>query len=148
LFFQNTDWPCNNTFFWKKKKGKWSCVLIDMDACIGSPKSNMFKFVLKDRSPALGGVLINYMLKEKEFRKSFKLRAEYLVQHELSSENLTSHFLKLKKEFEPIIKEHYLRWDHKDGLKKYNEAIDRIEVFCQKRGSYFTENMNAFYNKI
>ena len=148
LFFQNTDWPCNNTFFWKKKKGKWSCVLIDMDACIGSPKSNMFKFVLKDRSPALGGVLINYMLKEKEFRKSFKLRAEYLMQHELSSENLTSHFLKLKKEFEPIINEHYQRWNHKDGLKKYNEAIDRIEFFCQKRGYYFTENMNAFYNKI
>ena len=37
---------------------------------------------------------------------------------------------------------------YKDGFKKYNEAIDRIEVFCQKRGSYFTENMNAFYNKI
>ena len=53
-----------------------------------------------------------------------------------------------KKEFEPIINEHYQRWNHKDGLKKYNEAIDRIEFFCQKRGYYFTENMNAFYNKI
>ena len=54
--------------FWKKKNKKWNCVLIDMDACIGSAKFNMFDFVLKDRSPALGGVLISYFLNKKNLK--------------------------------------------------------------------------------
>ena len=74
LFFQNTDWPCNNTFFWKKKKksGEWRAVLIDMDACVGNPKFNMFDFATKDRSPLLGGELVTFLLNQPDFQKLFK----------------------------------------------------------------------------
>lgn len=145
LFFQNNDWPCNNTFFWKKKKGKWNCVLIDMDASIGTPKFNMFNFIVKDRSPALGGVLYSYLLHQNEFRTNFTNRANYLLNHDLSASNLTINFLKFKTDFDPIVREHYQRWNHIDGLKKYNKSLERIELFCKKRGIYFKRNMNDFF---
>ena len=145
LFFQNNDWPCNNTFFWKKKKGKWNCVLIDMDASIGTPKFNMFNFIVKDRSPALGGVLYSYLLHQNEFRTNFTNRANYLLNHDLSASKLTINFLKFKRDFDPIIREHYQRWNHINGLKKYNKSLERIELFCKKRGIYFKRNMNDFF---
>ena len=146
LFFQNTDWPCNNTFFWKKKKKKWNCVLIDMDACIGSAKFNMFNFVLKDRSPALGGVLISYLLKQKEFITLFISRANFLMENDLSPKNLELQFLDMKKQFSPIVKEHYRRWNNKNGFINYNKALLRIELFCKNRSFHFKKNMNDFFN--
>ena len=146
LFFQNTDWPCNNTFFWKKKNKKWNCVLIDMDACIGSAKFNMFDFVLKDRSPALGGVLISYFLKQEEFKTLFMSRANFLMENHLSPKNLELQFLNMKKQFSPLVKEHYRRWNNKNGLKNYNKALLRIELFCKNRSFHFKKNMNDFFN--
>lgn len=146
LFFQNTDWPCNNTFFWKKKKKKWNCVLIDMDACIGSAKFNMFNFVLKDRSPALGGVLISYLLKHEEFKNLFISRANILLDNNLSTQNLELHFLDLKRQFSPVIEEHYRRWNNENGSGNYNKALKRIELFCKNRPFHFKKNMNDFFN--
>ncbi len=146
LYFQNTDWPCNNTFFWKKKKKKWNCVLIDMDACIGSAKFNMFDFVLKDRSPALGGVLISYFLNQEEFKTLFISRANFLMKNHLSPKNLELQFLDLKNQFNPLVEEHYRRWNNKNGLKNYRKALNRIELFCKNRSFHFKKNMNDFFN--
>ena len=147
LFFQNTDWPCNNTFYWKKtnQNKKWNCVLIDMDACVGKPKTNMFHFAVKDRSPSLGGVLITYLLKQKEFQVVFKERVEYLLQNDFSTERLMQKFIYYENLFNPAIKEHYDRWNSIDGLDKYKKALKRIKGFCENRQYYFKQNMNEFF---
>jgi hypothetical protein len=149
LFFQNDDWPCNNTFFWKrnKKSKKWKAVLIDMDACIGSAKKNMFTYATQDRSPALGGVLITYLLKQPEFQKLFKLRVNYLFENELSKENLLIKLTKYMSWFKPVVEEHYNRWGDSDGLYKYNNGLERIEDFCNDRHECFISNMNNYFNK-
>ena len=148
LFFQNVDWPCNNTFFWKKNKSnkKWKAVLIDMDACVGSPEKNMFEFATKDRSPALGGVLVTYLLKQPEFKEKFKERVKYLFDNELSSENLLKKFNYYKTFINPAIEEHYRRWGDPDGVYKYNKGLKRIKDFCLYRHKYFILNMNNYFN--
>ena len=149
LFFQNDDWPCNNTFFWKqtKKSKKWKAVLIDMDACVGSPKKDMFSIATKERSPALGGVLITYLLNQSEFQELFKLRVKYLFTNELSKKNLLSKLNNYKIWFEPVVEQHYRRWGDPYGMDKYNNGIKRIEDFCNKRHEYFIINMNNYFNK-
>jgi hypothetical protein len=149
LFFQNDDWPCNNTFFWKKTKDskKWKAVLIDMDACVGDAKKDMFSIATKDRSPALGGVLITYLLNQPEFQELFKLRVNYLFQNELSKENLLIRYVCYKSLFEPIVEEHYQRWGDVDGLYKYEKGLKRIETFCNNRHKYFILNMNNYFKK-
>ena len=149
LFFQNDDWPCNNTFFWKrnKKSKKWKAVLIDMDACIGSVKKDMFSLATKDRSPALGGVLITYLLNQPEFQDMFKLRVNYLFKNELSKKNLLSKLNNYKIWFEPVVEEHYNRWGDSYGLNKYKKGIERIEDFCNNRHEFFILNMNNYFNK-
>ena len=149
LFFQNDDWPCNNTFFWKKNKDskKWKAVLIDMDACVGGVKKDMFSLATKDRSPALGGVLITYLLNQPEFQDMFKSRVNYLFQHELSEGNLTEKFLYYKSFFQPVVEEHYNRWGDEEGLYKYNKGLKRIEDFCADRHKYFILNMNNYFDQ-
>ena len=59
-------------------------------------KFNMFDYVQRDWSPALGGELINYLLKQTEFEILFTKRVNYLLENELSSENLMAHFIEFK----------------------------------------------------
>ena len=150
LFFQNNDWPCNNTFFWKKRKGKkpWNAVLIDMDACVGNPEFNMFDYVQRDWSPALGGELINYLLKQTDFEILFTKRVNYLLENELSSENLMAHFIEFKKSFSPMVNEHYNRWGYENGTKKYKKGLNVIEKFCLNRPENFKKNMTQYFKNI
>ena len=147
LFFQNSDWPCNNTFFWKKRKqkSKWNCVLIDMDACVGNPKTNMFDFAIKDRAPKLGGVLVTYLLKQKAFQIVFKKRVDYLLLNDFSTQQLLNKLQYYEDLFNPAIKEHYDRWNSINGLDKYKKALNRINTFCKNRQYYFKQNMNEFF---
>ena len=150
LFFQNNDWPCNNTFFWKKRKGNrpWNAVLIDMDACVGNPGFNMFDYIQKDWSPALGGALINYLLNQTEFEVLFTKRVNYLIENELSSENLMTNLLQFKKSFSPMVEDHYNRWGYKNGTKKYKKGLSVLEKFCLKRPEKFKKNMNQYFKNI
>ena len=149
LFFQNTDWPCNNTFFWKKKKksGEWRAVLIDMDACVGNPKFNMFDFATKDRSPLLGGELVTFLLNQPDFQKLFKNRVAHLLDNDLSQEMLKEKLYHYQMLFEPAVKEHFNRWNPKSGLSEYKKAIKRLNDFCNKRQRYFLQNMNQYFEK-
>ena len=150
LFFQNNDWPCNNTFFWKKRRGNkpWNAVLIDMDACVGNPEFNMFDYVQRDWSPALGGELINYLLKQSEFEMLFTKRVNYLLENELSSENLMANLIEFKKSFSPMVEEHYSRWGYKNGTKKYKKGLSVLEKFCVDRPENFKKNMNQYFKNI
>ena len=150
LFFQNNDWPCNNTFFWKKRKGNspWNAVLLDMDACVGKPEFNMFDYIQRDWSPALGGELINYLLKQTEFEMLFTKRVNYLLKNELSSENLMANFIEFKKIFSPMVEEHYNRWGYEKGTKKYEKGLRVLEKFCLYRPENFKKNMNQYFKNI
>jgi hypothetical protein len=147
LFFQNTDWPCNNTFFWKKtkKSGVWRAVLIDMDASVGNPKNNMFEYATKDRSPSLGGVLVTYLLNHPDFQYLFKERVAYLFDNELSKQVLKQKLTYYKLLFAPAIEEHYNRWNPDGGLSEYEKALSRLDNFCEHRHEYFIENMKAYF---
>ena len=133
-------------FLLEKEKKKWNCALIDMDACVGSSKFNMFEFSTKDRSPALGGILITYMLNQPEFKKLFIARAEFLLKNNFSSENLKIHFYKFRKNFSPMVEEHFRRWNSVDGIIKYKKALNVIEKFCVNRPFHFKKNMYKYFN--
>ena len=149
LFFQNTDWPCNNTFFWKKNKksGEWRAVLIDMDASVGNPENNLFEFATKDRSPLLGGVLVTYLLNNPEFQVLFKDRVSYLFENDLSKKVLKEKLAYYKLLFDPAIGEHYNRWNPDSGLKEYKKALKRLDDFCENRQDYFLKNMKAYFKE-
>jgi hypothetical protein len=149
LFFQNWDWPCNNTFFWKKEKksGEWRAVLLDMDASVNNPEWNMFEFATKDRSPSLGGELVTYLLNQPDFKILFKERVNYLLVNDLSTSMLLRKFNFYKHLFEPAVKEHYNRWDPDDGLSNYKDGLSRIEKFCNERPEAFKQNMKAFFKE-
>jgi len=146
MFFQNNDWPSNNTFFWKNKKGndKWKCVLIDMDACVGEPEYNLFENAIEKNSTSLGNVFITYLFNQKEFVLEFKKRAEYLLSNDFSSTKLMAKFKSYQKLFEPAVEEHFNRWGNTDGLTKYNRGINTLQTFCEKRQAYFLSNMNDY----
>jgi hypothetical protein len=146
MFFQNTDWPGNNTFFWKKQNeyDKWKCVLIDMDACIGYPKDNIFEYSIEKKPASLGKIFVTYLFNQKEFVLAFKKRTEYLLENNFSTAQLMFKLNTYKKIFDPVISEHYARWGDPEGVSKYNKGISKIQTFCEQRQSYFQSNLDKF----
>ena len=147
MFFQNNDWPGNNTFFWKSKKNiedKWKCILIDMDACIGHPDDNIFEYAIEKNPKSTGKVFVTYLFNQKEFVTAFKNRAEYLLDNDFSTTQLMGKLQTYLNIFEPAIKEHYGRWGDTGGMSKYNKGILKIQTFCEQRQSYFRSNLDKF----
>jgi hypothetical protein len=147
MFFQNSDWPGNNTFFWKSKKNrkdKWKCILIDMDACIGHPDDNVFEYAIEKNPKSTGKLFITYLFNQKEFVLVFKKRAEYLLDNDFSTTQLMLKLNTYKNIFEPVVAEHYGRWGDPDGVSKYNKGISKIQTFCEQRQSYFRSNLDKF----
>lgn len=146
MFFQNSDWPGNNTFFWKSNNtnDKWQCILIDMDACVGHPDDNIFEYAIEKNPKSSGKVFVTYLFNQKEFVSAFKKRAEYLLDHDFSTTQLLSKFKTYTNIFEPVIAEHYGRWGDADGVSKYKKGISKIQTFCEQRQSYFKANLDKF----
>lgn len=146
MFFQNGDWPSNNTFFWKQKgkNHKWKCVLIDMDASVGHPEDSMFESAIDNNSKSLGKLFVAYLFNQKPFVDAFTKRALYLIENDFSSNRLLNTFTSYKVLFEPAVEEHFDRWGDNEGLGKYNKGINRIQTFCEQRQDYFQYNLNEF----
>ena len=108
----------------------------------------MFEYIQKDWSPALGGVLINYILKQPEFEKLFTERVNYLLKNELSSENLMAHLLEFEKKFSNMVEDHYNRWGYENGTKKYKKGLSVLEKFCLNRPKNFKKNMEKYFKNI
>lgn len=146
MFFQNGDWPGNNTFFWKSKNGndKWKCILIDMDACIDIPDYSMFEHAIEQNPKSTGKVFVTYLFNQKEFVLAFKKRAEYLLDNDFSATQLMTVFESFEDLFKPAIEEHYNRWGDTEGLSKYNSGTSIIRAFCKNRQSYFRSNLDKY----
>jgi hypothetical protein len=146
MFFQNNDWPGNNTFLWKQKSKshKWKFILIDMDACIWKPDQNMFNEVINNESKDWGNIFISYLFNQKPFVLAFKERVDYLLENDFSPERLSKILLSYKELFDPAIEEHYYRWGQKDGIEDYYNGLNTMKKFCLKRQEHFRNNLKQF----
>lgn len=106
LFFQNKDWPCNNTKLWSSKSSpKLRHFFIDFDACIQSPKDNYFERLL--------------LYKTKK-RLRYNNRCSFIFMNLLRNENFK---IKLQKRLHELVTSH---WSSERLMKIYNQQRNEI----------------------
>ena len=77
LFFKIMTGLATILFLKKRKAKALECCLDRYGCIVGNPKFNMFDYVQRDWSPALGGELINYCQSKLSSRQLFTKRVNF-----------------------------------------------------------------------
>ena len=150
-FFQNKDWPCNNTKLWTSKKStKWRNFLIDLDACFSEPHKNYLE-------RAYGGhieegdqlnrcnFLIRNLMRNKGFRNKFNKRAKELLVSTFSHSKLKPIVDKYHKTFQhPAFSYwHFKRWNDPVEEEFHSFQINLID-WVKNRQDYYLKHLSIF----
>lgn len=156
IYFQNVDWPCNNTKMWKgKASSKWRSVLMDLDASIIEPEFNtidrLFTFEKKD-NPKFDNrcsFLFNNLMRNESFRKLFADRYRYLLKNVFSEEKLRPLLNKYSEmmQKEVMISWQNERWNHPD-LGDFENFEDHFSNWIKVRPAFALGNLEAFLVKM
>ena len=141
VFFGNGDWPNNNFYMYKVRKGKWHPVLTDLDFCLGyndivQPESNGFDRMMGTGSSCkyLFGALLNH----KEFLEILVKEHGKLSKMGLFDiEHYRNELQKLVTQLSTEIPRHNRRWRKIESKEKWMENIKKMENFYLARLKYF-----------
>ena len=150
-FFQNFDWPCNNTKLWNSEKSsKWRNFLVDMDASITQPSKKMLKrsydLYAKRATPVNRcNFLIRNLMRNESFRKAFESRAQELLKKELSYETLNKTVSRYVEDFNhPALSAwHINRWGY-PTLDDFESFEDKLTNWIKERQSYYLQEVEVF----
>ena len=150
-FFQNYDWPCNNTKLWNSEKSsKWRNFLVDMDAAITEPSKKMLKrsydIDTKRETPVNRcNFLIRNLMRNESFRKEFESRVQKLLKKELSYENLNKTVSKYIDDFShPALSNwHINRWGY-PNLDDFESFEYKLTNWIKERQSFYLQEVEAF----
>lgn len=150
LFFQNYDWPKNNTLFYRVEDeySKWKPILIDMDACIGKPNYNWMKHISKEKYNTDCTVIMKFLFQQKEYQQYFLQTSQQLLKTTLSQEHLIEQLDQTAKIYEPLLKEHYNRWGSLSGMEDYLKAKENCLMFFKERQAVYLKHIREYFSSI
>ena len=152
-FFCNHDWPSNNFKFWKSKESpKWKFVIVDLDGAYYDYKTNFLDHGLKygvNKWPYAdwSSYLLRNLLKNRGFRIQFKETYERLCAEQLSESNLLYLIEYYKQMYKPEIQKHINRWGYPESIDTWEDSIDDLRDFAQKRHKFALKHLNQLMDK-
>lgn len=156
IYFQNSDWPCNNTKMWKGgDNSKWRNILIDMDGSIASPNFNYINrlshfekgnHVEFDNRCSF---IFNNLMRNSGFRKVFSERYHRLVEQDFSAEKLQPLLDKYERlmALEMMVPWQSQRWSHPTE-SDFEDFEDHLQDWIQERPAIALENLDQFIEKM
>jgi hypothetical protein len=145
-FFNNTDWPSNNVLFFKiDGQSNFTFILKDLDFGLAytSPKAfqhNMFS-VLKSKNTLVSD-LFNLLINDKSFNNEFKKRANYLMNNELSENNLIRLYDEFHKQYALEMPKQIERWRKPYTIEKWNQNVNENRDFLLKRNRFYLNQVD------
>jgi hypothetical protein len=156
-FFQNEDWPCNNTKLWKQKSdtAKWRNFLVDMDATMISDTLNAlnrfynFTNLQFHNRRNRCSVIFQNLLRNVEFQEQFYNRYVAILNNEFSSIKLNSLFKKYQELFDRdnILELNQERWDYPDS-GDFEDAEDTRSDWVVKRQAIALSQLKKFMKQV
>lgn len=143
-YYANTDWPENNSLFYKAKDGKWKWILHDLDyglAYLGESavEQNLFEKLAKSSSSV--AVLFNFLIQDNDFKKRFTARAHQLLNSLLSENTVTSVFEDLSKKYRHELSNQINRW-------RMIDSVEDWEFNCKRNLDFLIERRSFYLNQI
>ncbi len=169
IFASNTDWPGNNIDYWRLRTneyvegskyghdGRWRWLLFDTDFGFGLRGSrntydyNTLSFATKEGgsgwpNPDWSTFFLRSFLENDTFKNQFINRFADLLNTSFIPERTTSVINELKKQIAPEIDEHFTRWGYPDAYDTWENSVDNMIEFCEKRPRYQREHIKEFFD--
>ena len=150
VFLGNGDWPNNNFYMVKTRKGKWHPVLTDLDFCLGyngivKPEENGFERLLNTGSACK--YLFRSLLTHETFRKLLINEYQKLAKAGVFSEDhFNSEFEYLTSRIAPEIPRQISRWRKLGSKNKWSKETRAMHTFYTARLKHFEEHFQELIN--
>lgn len=169
IFVHNTDWPVNNTLFWRKKTycyeseaelahdGRWRWALTDMDLGFGlhdfAPdyQQNTIEYLLNPESPvnvnsSWSVFLFSSLLENNEFKTLFLQRFEFHLQNTFNPSVTVPVLDSLASKIQNVMPYHLQRWSDDYYMSDWHEAIKQMKIFAIERPCELREMLKDYFN--
>ena len=170
IFAMNTDWPGNNTIYWRYnttfnpnalngRDGRWRWMLVDMDFGFGLPFNyvpgvgmgaahNTLAFALASNGPGWPNppwstLILRNLVKNQEFKHQFINRFCDLMNSDLSEARMEARLDSLQSLLQPAMQEHINRWRRPTSLTEWNNNVQVMRNFARVRPNYVRQHIKS-----
>lgn len=161
IHFRNTDWPGNNTRYWRVKRpydpaasnrfddGRWRWLVFDSDFGYDLQfeyvpgvnegwNHNTLAFATAVNGPSWPNppwstLLLRRLLLNPDFKRAFITRYAILLETRFSPERTTHVLDSLAGRIRPHVPEHIERWGGNESMTEWEGHIERMRTFAQNR---------------
>ena len=165
LFIANTDWPSNNTKYWRLKTdeflpdagpgkdGRWRWIVVDTDFGMGMynpPDINMLELATKPDgtgypNPPWATFLFRSLLENEKFKTDFITRYRDQLNTAFLPEITKPVIEEIQLLLEPEFEKHYKRWKSPSNISTWRDQIKKMYDFADQRPAHAIRNMQEFF---
>ena len=163
IYAANIDWPGNNLTYWRPRKpdGQWRWIFYDLDFGFGLNENsgldrNMLAYVLDPNGPTFptpaaantpyGTLLLRTLIENQGFRNRFINRFADLLNTHLKPERVVQRLEEIKASLAPVMPEHIARWRAPASMNDWNNQLQVIRTFAQRRPKVQRNHLSAYFN--
>jgi hypothetical protein len=163
LYAANVDWPGNNLDYWRPRKanGKWRWIFYDLDFSFGLAdnsgfNSNMLTYATDPNGPTFptpnqgnspyGTFLLRTLLENETFKTQFINQFADLLNTHFQTERVVTQLDQMQAKLAPAMPEHLARWGAPASVSQWNNNLDVIRTFAQKRPDIQRQQLADFFN--
>lgn len=157
IYYANYDWPCNNYKIWKDNKpnSKWRFLIHDLDLSFGNDKNSQYTKASMEHavSTASGfqfcscsNLMLRKLLENETFKNRFIKRFEYCLNNTFKSERVTGFIEDFRAKYSSGIAEHIERWNYPKNVDSWNNEVEKLKTFAEKRPCAMKNNLKLFFN--
>ncbi|TVR75840.1 MAG: T9SS C-terminal target domain-containing protein [Chitinophagaceae bacterium] len=162
IFFGNVDWPNNNVKFWRyrvpydstsivpERDGRFRWILFDVDFSFGyyDPNGiykNMIEWATSKQYP-WATLIMRRLLENEQFKIDFINRMADHMNSVFRYQHLSSKIDTFKELVQPEIKEHFKRWGQPQTIADWEQNIDSMLVFSEKRPNVHRQHIQDHFD--
>lgn len=132
----------------KMRDGRWRWMLYDTDWGFGYTGRNDYGLNLLDKARKTGSVSVIFdgLLKNRLFREQFVQRFDYHLSFTFDPALVINRISSFENVLSSEMPEHINRWRVIGSYEKWQEFVDELRVFAQKRPMIQKQHLDGFIN--
>ena len=144
-FYGNNDWLMNNTLWYKAGNKKWKWIIVDLDYCLAYNMDNLQKNYFNKllSSNSITSKLFKTLIKNKDYKLTFKLRAKELIKTLFNQQRVAPVFNSLKNQYKNDIPYQINRWRGNFTLQQWNKNCQANLDFLLKRPKIYLKQTES-----
>ncbi len=148
LYFANADFPDLNQRMWKTDEAdsKWRWYFFDCDGCMWRVNYDLlyqYSNIGEEYTtyPQWSIILFKKFLQNDTFRTTFYQRFIHVLATDLSTHTVLQQIDYFENRYEPLVREHVMRWEEPLDFNKWTKDVDELRGFALQRPAEILEQL-------